>query len=80
MATRRGKGESPDTRTVDPNEPIEETRVSADGSSGSTSTAVADRIRERAHEIWREEGCPDGHADEHWRRAERELTDRSVGE
>jgi hypothetical protein len=74
MATRRGKSESPDTRTVDPNEPFEETPVSPDG-LGDT-----DRIRERAHEIWREEGCPEGHADEHWRRAEIELTDRPVRE
>ncbi|MDR6290141.1 hypothetical protein E9232_002662 [Inquilinus ginsengisoli] len=74
MATRRSRGESPDTRTVDPNEPFEEMPVSPDG-PGDT-----DRIRERAHEIWREEGCPKGHADEHWRRAEIELTDRPVRE
>jgi len=30
-------------------------------------------IRERAHEIWIEEGKPDGKAAEHWLRAKREL-------
>jgi hypothetical protein len=28
-----------------------------------------DRIREVAHRIWREEGCPDGRADAHWQMA-----------
>jgi hypothetical protein len=30
-------------------------------------------IRERAYEIWIEEGKPDGKAAEHWLRAKREL-------
>ncbi len=30
------------------------------------------RIRERAYFLWRQEGCPEGRADEHWHRA-REL-------
>jgi Protein of unknown function (DUF2934) len=33
------------------------------------------RIRERAYEIWRKQGCPDGQAEEHWRAAEREILD-----
>jgi hypothetical protein len=31
------------------------------------------RIRERAHEIWVERGCPTGRDVEHWLLAEREL-------
>lgn len=27
------------------------------------------RIRERAYFLWRQEGCPEGRADEHWHRA-----------
>lgn len=27
------------------------------------------RIRERAYFLWRQEGCPDGRAEEHWHRA-----------
>jgi hypothetical protein len=34
-----------------------------------------ERIRLRALEIWKEEGCPEGRAREHWERAERELTE-----
>lgn len=30
-------------------------------------------LRERAHQIWLEEGQPEGQNDEHWRRAEQEL-------
>ncbi|MFZ1772510.1 MAG: DUF2934 domain-containing protein [Rhizobiaceae bacterium] len=29
-----------------------------------------DRIREIAHQIWLEEGCPDGRAEQHWVLAE----------
>jgi hypothetical protein len=32
-----------------------------------------ERIRLRALEIWREQGCPDGRASEHWEQAEREV-------
>ncbi len=31
------------------------------------------RIRERAHEIWEEEGRPHGRDQEHWQRAEAEV-------
>ncbi len=32
-----------------------------------------ERIRLLALEIWREQGCPDGRAKEHWEQAEREV-------
>jgi hypothetical protein len=36
------------------------------------------KISERAHAIWRDEGKPDGQAEAHWERAEQEIdTDRS---
>ena len=38
-----------------------------------------DRIRERAHELWQQEGTPDGKPDDHWYRAEREI-DQGDGE
>lgn len=28
-----------------------------------------ERIRAIAHDLWREEGCPEGRADDHWARA-----------
>ncbi len=31
-------------------------------------------VARRAREIWQNEGCPDGRAEEHWLRAERELS------
>ena len=34
---------------------------------------LEERIRLRALEIWREEGCREGRAREHWEQAEREL-------
>lgn len=33
-----------------------------------------ERIRKRAHEIWEQEGQPHGKEQEHWERAERELS------
>jgi Protein of unknown function (DUF2934) len=32
-----------------------------------------EKIRLRALEIWREQGCPNGRAREHWEQAEREV-------
>lgn len=32
-----------------------------------------DRIRERAHELWQQDGCPDGRSLEYWLRAEADL-------
>ena len=31
------------------------------------------RIRDRAHQLWEQEGRPEGRADEHWERARAEL-------
>lgn len=36
-------------------------------------TISEDEIRERAHQIWMEEGCPNGRELEHWEQACREL-------
>ncbi len=36
-------------------------------------TISEDEIRERAHQIWMEEGCPHGRDREHWEQAIREL-------
>lgn len=36
-------------------------------------------VRERAYEIWAEEGCPEGRALDHWLRAARErLADENL--
>ena len=37
-----------------------------------------DRIRSRAYEIWKREGCPEGRDREHWEEAVQEL-DRQAG-
>lgn len=34
---------------------------------------LVQRIRERAHRIWEEEGCPEGRDKEHWWQACREV-------
>ena len=50
--------------------------ASADPSRGAESRdhgVTDDRIRERAHEIWIEEGRPDGRALDHWLRAHWEI-------
>lgn len=32
-----------------------------------------ERVRQRAHKIWEEAGCPDGEHDAHWEQAHREI-------
>jgi hypothetical protein len=39
----------------------------------------SDRIRQRAQEIWEQEGRPEGRAEDHWARAERELGPSAAG-
>ena len=34
-----------------------------------TMAEAEERVRERAYFLWEREGCPEGRADEHWRRA-----------
>ena len=36
------------------------------------------RVRQRAHDIWQTEGCPEGRAEEHWARAEQEIADEAM--
>ncbi len=38
------------------------------------STGQDDRVRRRAHEIWEQEGRPEGRHEEHWRRALDEVS------
>lgn len=45
---------------------------------GSTDERT-DRIRDRAHNIWEEEGRPDNRHDEHWLQAEREISHEDGG-
>lgn len=33
-------------------------------------------IRNRAYQIWEENGCPEGQAEDNWLQAEREVTER----
>ena len=37
------------------------------------------RIRERAHEMWVERGCPEGRDVDHWVAAEQEVENRTTG-
>jgi hypothetical protein len=39
---------------------------------------LQERIRERARSIWEREGRPEGRHDEHWRQAEKEISDETV--
>lgn len=36
------------------------------------SPEAHERVTRRAHQIWEEEGCPDGRSEDHWLRAEQE--------
>ena len=38
-----------------------------------------DRIRQRAHQLWEQDGRPDGNHDSHWQRATDELRQEDEG-
>ena len=48
------------------------------GSRTNPVRASREEIERRARELWEEEGRPEGRAEDHWRRAEQELRERSV--
>ena len=39
-----------------------------------------EKIRKRAHELWLQQGQPDGKPDEHWLQAEHEIDQGGTGE
>jgi hypothetical protein len=44
-----------------------------------TDGRAKERVRQRAYLLWEQEGRPEGHAEDHWRRAEAEVTGVSPG-
>lgn len=52
---------------------LDQGRIVFGQGAGTPEGEIVEQIRQRAHEIWEEEGCPDGRQAEHWKRAEREL-------
>jgi hypothetical protein len=47
------------------------------GTKGNPTGKFRDAIVARAREIWEEEGRPEGRSEEHWLRAEAELSQRN---
>jgi hypothetical protein len=62
--------------------PATTTTTSAKTNGGTTATITTTlapgAIAQRAYEIWKESGCPNGRDQEHWFRAERELRSKST--
>lgn len=52
---------------------LDEGRIVFGQGPTTPESEIVERIRQRAHQIWEQEGCPDGREFEHWKRAEREL-------
>ncbi len=48
------------------------------GSITAATALTATAIAQRAYEIWKESGCPNGRDQEHWFRAERELRSKTT--
>jgi hypothetical protein len=51
-------------------------------SSGAPAKHIADaelelRIRERAYQLWQEDGAPEGKSDEYWHRARKLIEDEA---
>jgi hypothetical protein len=49
------------------------TKIASAGGSRRTGGDLAERIRQRAYEIWEREGRPEGREQAHWEQAEREV-------
>ena len=41
---------------------------------------IEQSIRERAYQLWMENGCTDGNAEAHWLLAQREILQASLGD
>jgi hypothetical protein len=63
-------------RTKAPTTPVKTNGGGITAASAATLTASA--IAQRAYEIWKESGCPNGKDQEHWFRAERELRSKTA--
>jgi hypothetical protein len=78
----------------DPNHPNEEPQASRPSgqerqeqyqrtrqhaASGQNEQDREARIRKRAHDIWEQEGQPEGLAEEHWKRAAQDLDQEEAG-
>src|SRR4051812_22874094 len=46
--------------------------------AGNYLRSLENRIRERAYEMWTAQGCIQGHDDQHWLAAEREILTEST--
>ena len=44
----------------------------------TTQELLEDRIRQRAYRLWREDGSPEGRANEYWHRAEKQIAAEGV--
>lgn len=73
MATKKKQGNGKATAKVEPI-PVVETQPKKRAAKKTAAQAIdQDAIKQRAWEIWKNEGCPEGRELEHWLQAEREL-------
>ena len=78
-----GEAVSPSVTPVNPvnpsvsPEPVAEFRkAAAETRKNIVPINLEDEIRRRAYELWEQHGCVDGHENEHWLVAEREVRER----
>jgi len=78
-----GEAVSPSVTPVNPvnpsvsPEPVAEFRkAAAETRKNIVPINLEDEIRRRAYELWEQHGCEDGHENEHWLVAEREVRER----
>ena len=73
MAGAGSSGDSQSSGSPDSSASADSSR-SLDSGASSSESNDADRIRQRAYELWEGEGRPEDRADEHWLQAEREVS------
>jgi hypothetical protein len=60
-------------------QPAESHAASTTNPKPGPTRSLTDEIAERAYAIYLEQGCPEGHAMEHWLAAEAQIKNSSTG-
>jgi Protein of unknown function (DUF2934) len=64
----------------EPKKPVRRRAASKDKASTTAGADLHERIRQRAYELWEQDGRPEGQAEHYWYRAEAEVAGVSPGD
>ncbi len=71
--TTSGSKKSPGTQPLAQTTATTSTRDDENVCTSSHTRSHSDEIATLAYKIWQEQGCPEGHEEQHWRQAEQAV-------